>query len=117
MAEPVNLGSTMVLLTLTDGRKTLVNVETVLRFSERERNSGSLVHFKGVNSPIEIREDPEHVRKLITGAKLADMKELMTQISKAQQDLFKDITKDFPSDLGGDGRNPFGDRGPNDFDS
>ena len=115
MAEQMNFGSTLVLLTLDNGKKTLVNVEAVLRFSERERHEGSQVYFKGGGTPVSILEDPIHVRKLITGAKLADLKELMNHVVDAQGDMVKKMMEDLPPEMGGDGRNPFGD-GSNDFD-
>ena len=116
MAEQMNLGSTLVLLTLDNGKKTLVNIETVLRFDERSKNDGSCVYFKGEPSPTLIKEDPIHVKKLITGSKLADIKELMKQISGTQSDMIKKMMNDLPEELGGDGRDPFENKDPDDFD-
>ena len=116
MAEQMNLGSTLVLLTLADNRKTLVNVETVLRFDERENKEGSYIYFRGEKVPVIVLEDPVHIKKLITGSKLADIKELMKQISGTQSDMIKKMMEDFPEEIERDGRNPFENRDPDDFD-
>ena len=103
MAEQMNLGATLVFLTRTNDKQTLINVDSVCRFDEE--GEGSSVVFKEQIIPTLVKENPLMIRRLITTAKKNEIKEVMGQMVEAQKELMKGLGDMLPPELGG--KDPF----------
>lgn len=91
MTENMNMGSTLVLLTLENGQTTLVNIQKVKRFDGFD--DGSHIIYETLDIKF-VKEDPKHIRQLITASKAAEFKEIMEQMMGAQGKMMKDLLGD-----------------------
>jgi len=100
MAEQMNLGSTLVLLTKQETKHiVLVNVDNVEMFEETGAAGskvGGKIHFKSGREPFLVEEDPTHVKQLIMAAKKNEIAELMKRMVNAQKSLLNDIDDMLP---------------------